>query len=226
VTGQPFPDTPVQFVDEDRYIVPSWRYLLMSLWNRTGGTSGTFDIQASLDVIGNTPGDLLMRGAGAWTVLPPSAQFRVLQMGATFPQWGLLGGANFGTQAAAAFLAGPAAGPAATPTFRAITVPDIPEKPTSSARGLTATGANQATALVLTSSWNELTTVAAATGVRLDNSVVGIMTAIFNRGANVLNVYPDVGGQIDALGVNAPLGMAAGGAALFFRFSGSQYYSK
>lgn len=73
---------------------------------------------------------------------------------------------------------------------------------------LTATGANQATALQLSSQWNEITTTPAGTGVLLQALQTGQSQTVFNQGANALNVYPPPGGQIDALGVNVAYSLA------------------
>ena len=55
--------------------------------------------------------------------------------------------------------------------------------------GLTATGTNAATALPLTSSRNQFSTVAASTGALLPAAVVGLDVTVFNDGANPLTVY-------------------------------------
>lgn len=69
--------------------------------------------------------------------------------------------------------------------------------------GLTATGVDQATALALANNWNEVTTVAAGTGVRVAALGIGQPSKVWNIGANALLVYPPAGGAIDALAVNA-----------------------
>lgn len=95
--------------------------------------------------------------------------------------------------------------------------------PTSTVdNGLTATGKNQATALQLSSQWNEVDTVAAGTGVLLASYVPGQAQTVFNASANPLNVYPPPGSQINALGANAPFVLAAGTRATFDFTSGTQ----
>lgn len=57
---------------------------------------------------------------------------------------------------------------------------------------LTATGSNQATALVLdpTKMLHEVTTAAASTGVKLPTAIAGQSHFVANAGANSLTVYP------------------------------------
>lgn len=98
----------------------------------------------------------------------------------------------------------------------------------SPATALTATGATSGTALNLSSCFNQVTTVAAGTGVRLPASgaqnATGTPVVVFNRGANTLNVYPPGGGQIDALGADVPDTIASGGVARYYSTSATQYY--
>ena len=68
---------------------------------------------------------------------------------------------------------------------------------------LTATGASQSTALILTANYSEVTTTAAGTGVRLQVALSGADKTIWNRGSNTLRVYPPVGGTINGLATNA-----------------------
>lgn len=90
---------------------------------------------------------------------------------------------------------------------------------------LVATGANQATALQLTADWNEITTVAAGTGVLLQALQPGQSQTVFNQGVNALSVYPPPGVQIDGLGVNAPYALAAGSRHTFDCLSAGQIRS-
>lgn len=68
--------------------------------------------------------------------------------------------------------------------------------------GISAAGTTQATATVLTSAYNIVTTVAAGSGVVLPTAVAGLTISITNNGTNSLRIYPAVGGQIDTLGTN------------------------
>lgn len=90
------------------------------------------------------------------------------------------------------------------------------------ATGLTATGANQATALQLSSQWNEIDTTPAGTGVLLGAYQPGQSQTVFNQGLNPLNVYPSPGSQIDALGANVAYSLASGSERTFNFVSGAQ----
>lgn len=95
------------------------------------------------------------------------------------------------------------------------------------ATGLTAAGATSGTALNLAKNFNEITTVAAGTGVRLPatgaQSVTGLRVVVWNAGANTLKVYPMTGGQINALGVDVADTIAAGGCKTYVAMSSSLY---
>lgn len=92
----------------------------------------------------------------------------------------------------------------------------------TTATGLKATGTNQATALQLSSQWNEVDTVAAGTGVLLSALQVGQSQTAFNGSANALLVYPPPGSQINALGANVAFSLAAGSRATFDFTSATQ----
>lgn len=95
--------------------------------------------------------------------------------------------------------------------------------PTSTiSSALEASGANQATALQLTSQWNEVDVVAAGTGVLLSSMQPGQSQTVFNQGANPLNVYPPPDFQIDGGVVNAPIALGAGQRRTFDFLSASQ----
>jgi hypothetical protein len=88
--------------------------------------------------------------------------------------------------------------------------------------GLVATGTNQATALQLSSQWNEVDTVPVGTGVLLQALQAGQNQVVFNEGANALNVYPPPGSKINALAVNIAFALAAGARATFDFTSAAQ----
>jgi hypothetical protein len=96
--------------------------------------------------------------------------------------------------------------------------------------GLTATGGSQNAALGLVQNFNEVTTVAAGTGVRLPSgataSVNGLEVTVWNAGANTLNVYPPTSAQIDALGLNNPDTIAAGACKTYVGVSSALYRIK
>lgn len=89
----------------------------------------------------------------------------------------------------------------------------------SASTGLTAAGSTQATALLLPSEINNVTTAAASTGVRLPPGQTGAFVVVRNGGANAVLVYPATGGAINALATNAGYSVAAGSTALLFGVS-------
>jgi hypothetical protein len=82
--------------------------------------------------------------------------------------------------------------------------------PQLAATGLTASGSTQGTALAITASVNNVTTVATNTGVVLPIPSPGDRISVVNNGANALNVYPASGGTIGDLATNAPTSLAVG----------------
>lgn len=60
--------------------------------NLTGSTADPQDVtvNAVLDSIGATPGSMLYRGAGAWTLVPPGTTGQYLTTSGAVPQWGNL----------------------------------------------------------------------------------------------------------------------------------------
>lgn len=70
--------------------------------------------------------------------------------------------------------------------------------------GLTATGTNVGTALALTSSRNQFSTVASGTGAVLPVAVAGLDVTVFNDGANPLLVYGNGTDTVDG-GASATL---------------------
>lgn len=73
-----------------------------------------------------------------------------------------------------------------------------------------ATG-GQTNAVLLTSSYNRVTTVGTAgDSVKLPAAVAGSRVFVFNKAAaNSLNVFPSTGGKINALSTNAAYAVAA-----------------
>jgi len=78
----------------------------------------------------------------------------------------------------------------------------------TTALGLTATGASQATALSAPAATNVFSTVAASTGVILNPGSPGDVIDFYNGGANSLSVYPPVGGVINNLAANTAVAIA------------------
>lgn len=87
--------------------------------------------------------------------------------------------------------------------------------------GLVAAGTTQGTALAITAAYNNVSTVAANTGVILPSpGATGVRLVVWNHGANTLNIYPAVGHSINALANNAPLTVAAGAKAALIYWGG------
>ena len=83
-TGLPgIPTAPV--VNKDGLPTPVWWQFFNNLWLRTGGNSGTPSLV--LDTISDVVGVMLYRGLSVWQGLNPGAHFKVLRMGAQFPEW-------------------------------------------------------------------------------------------------------------------------------------------
>ena len=93
----------------------------------------------------------------------------------------------------------------------------------STAGALTAAGATQGTALALTSDINNVTTVAAGTGVILPFWQTGHRIVVRNGGANNLAVYPNSSAQINSLGANVAFSLPAGTAIEFVNFTSTQW---
>ena len=77
---------------------------------------------------------------------------------------------------------------------------------------ITATGTNQATALVLTAAISIVTVTPSGSGVVLPQSG---SPQVVNRGANDLLVYPSSGWSIEIQAANAPVIIPSGGSATF-----------
>jgi len=92
---------------------------------------------------------------------------------------------------------------------------------------VSAAGATQATATLLTTTINNVTVVAAAAdGVRLPTAVAGLRMLIRNSdAADALKIYPATGGQINALGTNASFSLAAGATIEIFASTTTQWYT-
>lgn len=98
----------------------------------------------------------------------------------------------------------------------------------STATGISAAGATQGTATALSATVLEhvVSTVAAGTGVRLPTPATGgAKYTVYNRGLNALNVYPAVGGTIDAAAINMPVVIPAGATAQYTSVSTTQWFT-
>lgn len=84
------------------------------------------------------------------------------------------------------------------------------------ATSVSAAGTTQGTATELTAADNELTTVAAGSGVVLSsNLAAGDSQTVFNAGANAVKVYPTSGMKINALAANSPMLLATNTGCVF-----------
>ena len=91
--------------------------------------------------------------------------------------------------------------------------------------GATAAGASQATALLMTTEWIEVTVTPPGAGVLMVGFGAGVPETVFNEGANSLSVYPPVGSRIDALAINAPYVLASGKMQTFYQTRTNQFRS-
>lgn len=90
-------------------------------------------------------------------------------------------------------------------------IPQVSGFPESQNTGpLTATGNSQATALVLTDDWNNFGTVPVGSGCMLQALKPGQDVWVWNNTLNNLNVFPNVGYNIDAGNANAAQILAPG----------------
>ena len=97
---------------------------------------------------------------------------------------------------------------------------------------ITAGGSNAATATLLVSSVNVVTTAAASTGVALPAVVApGAMIDVFNNTGTVFTAYPPAGGTINGGSINAGVTIAAvssgvAGKGSFIQTAALTYLSK
>lgn len=99
-----------------------------------------------------------------------------------------------------------------TLTNKTLTTPAITFTNSAS---VSAAGTTQGTATALTLDYNNVTTVAANSGVVLPVSSAGRRITVKNNGANALTVYPASTGTIDALSANTGLSVPVGAAEVF-----------
>ena len=92
--------------------------------------------------------------------------------------------------------------------------------------GLTAAGSAIGDALQLTAIYNDVTTAAAGTGVKLWSNTSGHILTVKNRGANDLLVYPPNGsGIIDGNPAGNAVSVAVGSSGIFIQVSANQWVS-
>jgi hypothetical protein len=86
------------------------------------------------------------------------------------------------------------------------------------ATGISAAGTTISDATDLASHFNNITTVAANTGVQLWAAPIGSQVIVRNQGANTLKVYPeDASRDINGAGAGVAVSVAAGSMAIFWR---------
>ena len=91
---------------------------------------------------------------------------------------------------------------------------------------ITAAGTVQGDATALSTSVNNVTTVAASTGVRLPAPIqAGARILIRNSGANILRIYPQTSAQINTLGTNVALQLEQGALIEFVAFTTTQWFT-
>lgn len=95
----------------------------------------------------------------------------------------------------------------------------------TSSNDVTATGTVQADAVALATEWSVVTTTPVNSGVIVAAFGAGVPNTVFNRGVNTLKVYPPVGSQIDALGINAPYPLAANKMQTFYQTDTAEFLS-
>lgn len=208
-------DIPVQ-------MTPVWYKFMVSVSSLfTGSSGGSTGASAILDTIGYTVGGMLGRFGSGWQEFAASAPNQIpvmnpspapLQLRTISQLLDLISAARGSILFRGALgwqVLAPAAGrylqsqgPGADPLYA------IGISTTTVATGLAATGVAQEDALALIVNWNEITAVPVGSGVKLGALGVGQPSKIWNAGVNALLVYPPVGGQIDALGVNNPYNLA------------------
>lgn len=201
---------------------PSWTLAgtgtVTSVATGTGLTGGTITTTGTI-LFANIADQRILANTSGGAAAPVATQMTTLLdiIGSTHGQIVYRGAATWaalGVGSAGQFLQ--TAGAAANPAWA---------WPESVTLAITAAGANQAAATGLTTTVNEVTTVAAATGVRLPGVAAGQRFFVLNGGANALNVYPAGAAQIDALGASAAYPVPVGKSQLFWAVSAAQLYS-
>lgn len=95
----------------------------------------------------------------------------------------------------------------------------------SSSAAVTAAGATQATATVLTSDTNVITTAPVGSGVVVSGAPLGKYAVIINRTANAVVVYPSAGHAFDGLATNIGISLPASGFLEMFGVSSSNWHT-
>lgn len=95
----------------------------------------------------------------------------------------------------------------------------------STSATVTAAGTNQATATVLSSDVNIITSSSSGTGVVVPGATSGKYAVIVNRSANPINIYPASGHAFDGLAANAAISLPVNGFLEMFGSSTTQWHT-
>lgn len=110
-------------------------------------------------------------------------------------------------------------------TSPSLTTPALSAATVSTSAGVTA-GTNSQGQGALTSDYNVITTTASnPSGVTLPTATAGRKVIVVNKGTNTVNVYPVLGGTIDALSINASIALPVNGVLEFNAASATLWYS-
>jgi hypothetical protein len=90
---------------------------------------------------------------------------------------------------------------------------------------VSAAGTVQGDATVLTTSLNNVTTVAAGTGVILPTTAAGLRIVVRNGGANALKVYPTGSTTINAAGAGVAFSLDVGATVEFIALTATNWYT-
>ncbi len=91
---------------------------------------------------------------------------------------------------------------------------------------IVAAGLTQGTATALTQMYNVITLVPLGSGVIVPTPIgAGLRITIINKGLLTVNIYPNVGAQIDLSGVNSPVTLSAGNSVSCISSTATQWYT-
>lgn len=112
-----------------------------------------------------------------------------------------------------------------TLTNKTLTSPTLSLPKFDISAAVSAAGSTQGTATALTTMINNVTTVAASTGVVLPTAAAGYIVIVRNGGANTLNVYPATGASINAGAANSAHSLPVGAMIQYVATSTTQWYT-
>lgn len=97
--------------------------------------------------------------------------------------------------------------------------------PNTTNNSVTAAGTTQTDAVVLDSEWNVIVSTPANSGGILTAFGIGVSSTVMNVGGATVKVYPPIGMEIDALGMNNPYSLANNKTQIFNQVSTTQFLS-